>query len=297
MPTPFWEFQESTARVYPMPFGLGSHGVPLFECIRILTGTVNILEVATGKQIPIRNNFLKPGKRFNADIPKHITGSIFEAEVSVENFKEVLLKIKHNNRGFWTNLRNQLTLLVLAFKSKKYVDCFLILYRVFEKISIAAPLIYASIQTEYSKVHKFLQSLNSNKNDGELAAFREFLPVLAKEGSYLSLSIEYKYEGLDAQVSKELHAQLDRIVFQKNKKIIHQEFAGESGYEISFTSVLSFFVECRNRLFHNQSSRENFDIWLLNSPETVCEVLCYPTINWLTLILSEIVKVEARRVI
>ena len=146
-----------------------------------MCGTVDLQEKNSSKLIKPRTNFIKPGVNFRLNTTTKISKFIFDNDLSVQDVEDVLKKIRHNNKNFWTNLRDQLCLLLLAFKQKKHVECFLIIYRIFEKISIAVPLIYASIQSEYSKAHKFLKSLNSGSNDGELAAFRELLPVLCKD--------------------------------------------------------------------------------------------------------------------
>ncbi|NIY80368.1 hypothetical protein HCZ23_12925 [Celeribacter sp. HF31] len=199
------------------------------------------------------------------------------------------------NRAFWEELRAEISFCLYARKKKSSVEAFLHLYRILELVSVALPLIYTSKFSDFRQAVSFIKSLNKNDRDQDLAILRYFSEEIAKSGELSNLTIDYEFSELGEQARSHLRTQLDNLVLSDNK-ISHSGFANPNdGVSLEFKSVPSFMVSCRNRLFHNALSGENFKIDSIRGPGSLCSILVDPGLYWFSLLLSEILKAEAAR--
>lgn len=277
------------------PFSVANNGVPIFECVRLLSGSVDIKERLTGRLTKLRNcwftqSIRRPGQRTIASIIE----ALFDGDLNAEDVKLVLEKSRLENRAFWEEFRAELCFCLSCHRGKNSVSAFLHLYRILELISISVPLVYSSQLSDYRASVSFIKSLSKAERDGDLSILRNFSQALSLNDQYRDLFIDFPFSSHDEALRTELKVQLDRCVI--NERIEHEYFAVENtGVKIKFSSVPSFVASCRNRLFHNAISSENLKLDPLRGPDLVCCTLIEPTLYWLCLILAEVFKAKAKR--
>jgi hypothetical protein len=221
---------------------------------------------------------------------------LFDGDLKSSDASAYLTKSKMQNREFWEELRAEICFCLVAQKRDSHVEAFLHFYRILELVSVALPLIYATKFNDFRKGVQFIKSLSQNDRDQDLSILKHFSQEVAQGTSvFSSLEIDFPFDGHDGSVRHHLRDQLNKFVLS-DKKILHSGFANQlDGVSVEFKCVSSFIVSCRNRLFHNALSNENFKLDKMQGGAAICSVLVGPGLHWFSLILSEILKVEASR--
>lgn len=277
------------------PLGVNAEGVHAFECLRLLTGTVNLNHKRTGKTYPLRYCHLTESRRkLKANSLKEIVETAFNSTLSLDEVSEYLNKTKSINRGYWENLRAELCLALAREYEADHTGAFLHIYRLFEMSSVALPLFYATAEYDYSKALSFLKDLPSNPRDGDLAILKKFSQVVAKEGGYNGFNIEVFYSKGDFTWDSRFADQIQVCVVQQEKLKAVVDHAARK-IDIPFDEMPSFIISFRNRLFHNTLSVKNFNLDHLGGANEVCEPLIKPALNWFTLVICAILQQSIAR--
>lgn len=296
MPSTFELNNPSNITNVEKPFGVRSQGVPAFECLRLLCGIIDLKHNESGKVTKLRYcNLSHKTRRMSNNTIKNIVQLGFDNDLDINSVKTYLTKAGAANQVFWKELRSELCFCILAQKKRNNVEAFLHLYRILELISVALPLIYVTKLNDFRDAVNFIKSLTKNDRDQDLAILKYFSAEIAKNSDYETLTIDYKFEQLPLSARTHLVHQLNSYVLNDPK--IKHEWMDEpnEGVSVNFTSVSSFMVSCRNRLFHNAMSNENFKLDLVGGSSNVCSVMIKPGLYWFGLVLSEILKAEASR--
>lgn len=279
------------------PFGVNGDGVHAFECLRILCGTVNLEHKSDGSVLKLRNCFLtRSVRKLRANSLREIVKSAFDGDLSLDDIERYLNKTSGINRDFWARVKGEICLALYCLGKRQSVNAFLHIYRLLEMTSVALPLFYAGVEHDYLKSLQFLKSLPEKPRDGDLAIFRKFVSILAKEGGYEQLKMEVFYSKGDLAWDARYVRQIQSYVIspEKLKAIID---APGMKIDIPFIEFPSFFVTFRNRLFHSMLSAENLDLDQLGGADAACEPLIEPALNWFTMMLCVILKQNADRYI
>lgn len=296
MPKTFKLGEPLPAESCPRPFGVGGNGVPVFECLRLLSGAVDLTNKNIGSEVKLRYCHLTQAKkRVSSRTIDRIVDTVFDGDLLTDDVRQFLIKAGGENKRFWEELRNELCFCLHANKKGKSVEAFLHLYRILELVSVAVPLIYANKISDFREALKFIKSLNKNDRDQDLAILKYFVEAISKGGALSSLSVDFSFENLAQPARTALASQLGSYVFADGK-ISHSFFeTPEDGVSVEFKSVSSFMVSCRNRLFHNAITNDNFKLDPLYGASSVCSVLIGPGLYWFSIVLSEILKAQAAR--
>lgn len=279
------------------PFGVNDKGVPLFECIRLIYGTIDIENKLSGKSLSFRRCFvINKSNKLGKNWLKFIIRNIFEEDLNLDDASSFLKKGSNDNKEFWEELKSELCLCLAARQQRLYTECFLYLYRIIELISIALPLVYASSQPDYRKALEFIKSLSVSSRDGDLSIFKNFVKKAEQSGGYNNIQIDFPFLIDDAPWRIEAKLQIESMI--NLERGLSCTFNDEgSVLLVKFSEMPLFFASCRNRLFHNSNSGENFRLDGLNGASELCRMLVDPTIYWFSLILIEVTKVHAKRYI
>ncbi len=277
------------------PFGVNVDGVHAFECLRILCGTVNLQHKTDGSFFKLRHCFLtQASRKLKRNSLKEIVNSAFDGDISLEDLERYLTKSSRINSEFWDKVKGELCLALVCWSEDKHTQAFLHIYRLLEMTSVALPLFYTSVEHDYYKSLEFLKALPQNPRDGDLAIFRKFVAVLAKQGGYEKLKMEVFYSkgnlAWDDRYAKQIQ---DFVISADNLKAAIDP--ATSKIDVLYSEFPSFFVTFRNRLFHNMLSAENLDLDKLGGSDAACEPLIKPALNWFTITLCVILKQNAAR--
>lgn len=172
-----YKIEDALARLgVAAPLGVNDDGVHAFECLRLLTGTVNLEHKSTAKVMRLRYCHLSEGvRRLKANSLTEIVQSAFNSTLSTGDISGYLTKTKSINRGFWENLKAETCLALACEHQSDHTGAFLHIYRILEMSSVALPLFYATAEYDYKKALSFLKDLPSNPRDGDLLYLKSSL--------------------------------------------------------------------------------------------------------------------------
>ena len=277
------------------PLGVNSDGVHAFECLRLLTGTVNLEHKSSGKKLVLRRCFLsEQDRKRKSNSLSEVIQTAFDSDFSMEDVSNYLGRTRLINREFWENLKGELCLALACEHQANFTEAFLHVYRVLEMSSVALPLFYATAESDYKKALSFLKKLPSNPRDGDLAIFKKFVQALEREGGYTNHKIEIFYSKGDNGWDQSFADQVRLYVIEAENLGASVDIAGRK-IEVPFREFPSFMVSFRNRLFHNTLSVQNFNLDKLRGSELTCEPVIRPALNWFTLSLCVILKQSIAR--
>lgn len=277
------------------PLGVNDNGVHAFECLRLLTGTVNLEHKVTGKVSTLRFCHLTQQKRkLKRNTISEVISNAFDGDLTEGDLSSYLERTKATNRGYWESLRAELCLALAADYSENYTEAFLHIYRILEMSSVALPLFYATAEYDYRKALDFLKELPGSQKDGDLAILKKFSTIIARTGGYTRYTIEIPYSKGDFAWDDRYAEQIEKYVLGTGSLRSVVDTAGRK-IDVPFEEVPSFIISFRNRLFHNALSMGNFDLDYLGGPSRVCEPLIKPSLNWVTLVLCAIIQQSIAR--
>lgn len=268
---------------------------PLLHIYRLLSGTIDVLDNYYGRKHKIRDNHLKlstqknTGKLALSDIREN-----FPEELSLSDINRYFDKAK-NNLKFYSSIKTEVVKCLIASGEKRYFESFFYLYRILEGISYSIPLIYVSKKTDYNKTYHDLQAYFGKDKDGELAFFKRFVSETFKEENFYKSNIELDLSDIDNEDLRSSYFSLYEARIKPNYVVDKIE---NQSLKIKFIGFYDFVIELRNRFFHNSkgSWQQNFESSELLFPDVFFRSITKHGINWMSIILFEIIKVDFEKV-
>jgi hypothetical protein len=274
------------------PFGFGVEGIALHETLRLITGSANVQDRSNDQVFPLTNNELRVGRSRSAN-PVRILSTVFDNALSLEEYINFIQTVGIRNTNFFTKLRDEVLLSLLAKRKRRFTESFLYLYRVLELVSVAFPMLYATTHKDFYDVHNFLKSLLSTDKDGDLRILQKAIPHISKGGGLDALSMEFSVAGYDLDYVSALKGQLNAVV-RPHVQGFEFEDQGEILFRVPFDSAPSLMVTVRNRMFHMKIAEKNFMLGHLGGSERICEMCVNEMLYWFALTYSELVRALTR---
>lgn len=267
---------------------------PILNIFRLISGTVNIKDNYQDKIYKIRDNNIKFPTEENPSLKYDTLLEQFDESVSLEDLNYFFLKARAN-RKFYKSIEVELIKCLIAYKSDKFLESFIYLYRIIEGISYSIPLIFISKKDDYNKTYHDLQSYFGKDKDGELLFFKRFVSETFKDEDFYSSNITIDLNLVDIE---ELRPKYYELYLKKvNEKFVLDK-SENSFIKIKFIGYYDLLIELRNRFFHNLkgSWQENFDSTELMFPDQFFKPITLHGINWLSIILFEIIKFDLQKI-
>lgn len=267
---------------------------PILNIFRLISGTVNIKDNYQDKTYKIRDNNIKFPTELNTSLRYDTFLEQFDESVSLEDLNYFFLKAR-SNRKFYKSIEVELIKCLIAYKSDNFLESFIYLYRIIEGISYSIPLIFVSKKDDYNKTYHDLQSYFGKDKDGELLFFKRFVSETFKDEDFYSSNITIDLNLVDIE---ELRPKYYELYLKKvNEKFVLDK-SENSFIKIKFIGYYDLLIELRNRFFHNLkgSWQENFDSTELMFPDQFFKPITLHGINWLSIILFEIIKFDLQKI-
>lgn len=267
---------------------------PILNIFRLISGTVNIKDNYQNEIYKIRDNNIKFPTKKNTALKYDILTEQFDESVSLNDLNYFFLKAR-SNRKFYKSIEVELIKCLIAYNNDKYLESFIYLYRIIEGISYSIPLIFVSKKDDYNKTYHDLQSYFGKDKDGELHFFKRFISETFKEEDFYKSNITIDLSLVDIEELRPKYYEL----YLKN---INEKFVldkSENSYiKIKFVGYYDLLIGLRNRFFHNLkgSWQENFDSTELMFPDQFFIPITLHGINWLSIILFEIIKFDLQKI-
>lgn len=221
--------------------------------------------------------------------------SVLGTDVTYESGLRVISASRKVNVSYYRKLETELCHCIVNYSRGDYLKSFLHLYRAIEKVSASFPLTYIAGQSDFEgSIENLRKYFKDDK--GELSFSQKFSEFLASENSILSeLDIDFitRYEEMDDF----------RILTNQLKSscpgYIEDTLDLDMGtFSIKFTSIVPFFIECRNRLFHfSNSGQKNIDIDAIGDLDELCRLLVSGAMNWVSIAFDEVWRRQIDRIV
>lgn len=266
----------------------------ILNIFRIISGSINIEDTYTTKVYKLRKNHIKFPTELNSKLTSKTVLNNFPEEVTLEDLNNYFQKAKSNVK-FYKSIEVELIKCIIAFEENRILESFFYLYRIIEGISYSIPLIYVSKNSDYNKTYKDLQSFFGKDKEGELGFFKRFVSETFKDEDFYKSNIEIDLLEIDLE---EIRGRYYSIYLSKmQEKSVISKIENES-IKIKFIGFYDFLIVLRNRFFHNSkgSWRENLESTELLYPDLFFKPLIKHGINWVSLILFEIIKVDFAKI-
>jgi hypothetical protein len=279
------------------PFGVGATGVPSFECLRLLCGSVILEHKDTLARVPLKFcNLAQSTRVMKSNTIKEIVNRAFDDEIGIDEVRVFLEVAQHRNLDYWERLKGELCLALHAAEQQRHVEAFLHTYRLFEWISIAMPLFFAQGELDYFRSMDFLKALPENDKSGELLILKRFSAKVSEAGGYGGLTIDVPLTCHVPGWDQEFADQIDKFVLEPEGIKDADVDIAQGLVKIPFSSFPKFYVAFRNRLFHNSISRKNLIVDKLGGAELTCRPLTRPALNWFCLVFCVVLNRAVSRV-
>ena len=279
-------FQENTRN----EFLRIENSTSILNIFRLISGTINIKDIYTNKIYKLRNNHIKFPTEVNTKLSSKIIVNNFPEEVTLNDLNNYFKKAKSNLK-FYKSIEAELIKCIIAYEDNKTLESFFYLYRIIEGISYSIPLIYVSKKSDYNKTYSDLQSFFGKDKDGELSFFKRFVSETFKDEDFYKSNIDIDLLEIETE---EIRAKYYSIYLKRmSEKHIVSKNENEL-IKIKFIGFYDFLIELRNRFFHNSkgSWQENLESTELLYPDLFFKPLIKHGINWISLIIFEIIKVD-----
>lgn len=262
----------------------------ILTLFRLISGTINCTDTFKNKEYKFRTNYSNFPFSKNDKINKTLVLNNFPDELKIKDLDEYFKRSKFNSI-FYSSIQSELIKCLIAEKEKNYLEAFFYLYRIIEGISYSIPLIYVSKHKSYDKTYKQLQSYFGKTIDGELAFFKRFVSQTFKKEEFFKSTVDINILEIDIEEIREDYYNL--YIGKMNEKAVKEKSENQE-IKISFIGFYEFMIELRNRFFHftKGSWQENLSSTELLFPDYFFKPIVNHGINWISIILFEIIKVD-----
>lgn len=262
----------------------------ILSVFRLITGTLDCTDLYTGELYKFRTNYTNFPYSENHSINQSTILENFPDEVKLRDLDEYFRRSKFNAE-FYNSILSELLKCLVAKKDNTHLASFFYLYRVIEGISYSIPLIYVSKHKSYNKTYKELQSFFGREQDGELAFFKRFIIETFKKEDFFKSTIDINIKEIEIEEIQESYYEL--YLKKMNPKNVKDKTENEF-INISFVGFYEFLIEIRNRFFHftKGSWQDNLSSNEILFPDYFFKPIMDHGINWVSVILFEIIKVD-----
>jgi hypothetical protein len=260
-------------------------------CLRLLCGTCEVFNVETDDNTTVSTNFLESSSSENTSIDLSFLNT-YQEGITAQDYNAHLKSASDNNRGFYKDFLSEITVAACAAERCQGISSFLHIYRAYERISYAFPLIYASKSRDYIGSFNNLKSwLADTKNDGsagELAFFKKFIDATYDDNEK-SATTDFYFTGSDAVKISQFRLMKNNILNWKIEQITPSTIENEI-ISIRFDQLHTVLLNVRNRYFHQMSGRgDNIKQAAVIDPDAFFLVLCRPLLTYVAKLFHDIV--------
>ncbi|MDH2600826.1 hypothetical protein QDT04_16210 [Acinetobacter baumannii] len=197
------------------------------------------------------------------------------------------------NRNFYKELFFEFSNYFTCMKNKNFVNSFVHLYRILERVSYALPLIWASKSNDFYGSFSKLKEFFQNKDTKELGGLKLFIKGFVDP--YLSITTDFDIISIDPDWQKEYFMSIKNAankVKTPNNQIIETPY---STISIKNEDIIGFIIEIRNRYFHALTgANASFTSKNIMCTDEFFKIINEPCINWLAFIILEVIKIDLK---
>lgn len=189
---------------------------------------------------------------------------------------------ERSNHKFYESVLIEVLNFICERNNKNYTSSFIYLYRAYEEISYAYPLIFSYKNGDYKQTfNNFKSFFSDDKNSGELKFCKAFIKQIFK--NELSQTIEINFSSLTRDEEIKIKNELKEKINIKNLNF-------DNDFKIKYEFLFDLVVEIRNKFFHKlRGSKTYIEVKEINI-ENILSLFLDVFILWFAKITLTVVK-------
>lgn len=295
MKTISYEFSEcnGSSITAESPFFIHEHVAEFALLFRVLSGSCQITNLNTEESAVLSRNYFYDDIRENESRDLSFFDE-FDEDLTLSDYERLVTKIAFDNRKFYQPFLNELASCIYHEEGERHTAAFVHLYRSYEHLSYAFPMIYASKTKDYvgtfENLRKWMSS-GSDGNVGELKFHKNFVVSLFKDLPDLARTINVEINTKQEFREPIFKALTEKVVGWKSPESYTSATVRPDRLAIPFTEYHSFFVTLRNRFFHYSNARsDNIGLDDIVEADLLFSFINKITLNYIATIFHGVVK-------
>lgn len=271
------------------PFFISEESSPLSLIFRLLGGTCDLTNKNEDKLQKCINNFFYSDCRENENRSIDFLDKI-EESIKINDYEKIIKQNKYKQVNFYKTLLNEISACIYYDNNEMYTTAFIHLYRCYESLSYAFPMIYAAkTETFYNTFENLKKWLCNSDSTGELKFHSNFISTLFEGTPELSSTIDINIKSKD-EYKESLFNCIERKILGQNANTRNPNSVFPDKICIPFDLYHNLIVTLRNRYFHYMSSRiDNINLDEIIDPELLFSFVNKPSLYFISTIFNAII--------
>lgn len=274
------------------PFYIKKNITELAILFRIFSGSCVITNKNTDEAVELRYNYFYEGNENNEGDLTFFDN--FEEGLTLSHYEDHIRAKGFRNRRFYKSLLNETSAAIYNIEKERHTAAFVHLYRTYEHLSYAFPMMYAAKTEDYigtfENLKKWMTNSSSDGNVGELKFHDRFLKTVFDSSDLentIDISIttreEFKesiFDGLSKKVLGWDTAEKYTDTTERPNKL-----------SIKFIDFHTFFINLRNKFFHySNAGHNNIGLDDIIESELLFSFVNKPILNYIATIFHAVIK-------
>ncbi|MGZ0898893.1 hypothetical protein [Pseudomonas putida] len=275
------------------PFFIRPGAAEFALIFRVLSGSCQLTNLNTDESKVISRNYFYSDARENGTCDLSFLNE-FDEDLDLGDYERLVTKTGFNNRKFYKPFLNELASCIYHEQSERHTAAFVHMYRSYEHLSYAFPMIYASRTQDYVGTFENLRkwmSHDSDGNVGELKFHKNFLSSLFKDLPELSRTIDVEITTKQEYREAIFKALAVKVAGWNAPEKYTATTVRPDRLAVPFLDYHSFFVTLRNRFFHYSNSRsDNIGLDDIVDSDLLFSFVNKVTLNYIATIFHGVMK-------
>ncbi|MDD2271118.1 MAG: hypothetical protein PHP95_04195 [Desulfuromonadaceae bacterium] len=296
MRTISYEFYEPNATTFTSAsaFHINDSSSELSLLFRLISGTCLISNRNLELAVELNKNYFYSDFRNNDDNDLSFLDN-FDESLKLDDYEQFINKNRHKNRKFYKPLLNEIAGCIYYEELERHTSAFVHLYRAYEHMSYAFPMIYASKTDDYigtfENLRKWLTNSESDGNVGELRFHKSFITTLFKGSPELSSTIDIHITAKDEFKENIFNGLTQKVLCWNNSTQFTTSTVSPDKISVSFVEFHSFIVNLRNRYFHySNARRDNIGLDDIIESDLLFSMVNKASINFIATIFHGVIR-------
>lgn len=248
---------ETSGFVKDSPFYISEQATPLAVLFRVFAGTCEITSMNTIESVSLCTNYFYSDFRQN-DLSNLDFLNDFEEGLEFIDYEECVHKNSYRNIDFHRTFLAEIAGCIFNLEKGKNTVAFVHLYRAYEHLAYAFPMIFASKTKDYvgsfDSLKKWMTK-EGNGNAGELKFLKSFISTLFEKDEILSTAIDIRITANDEHKMLMFNALAKKVMDWQSIEKYSPGTTSPDILSIPFIEYHSFIINLRNRFFHYFNQR------------------------------------------
>lgn len=263
---------------------------------RVLSGTCIIINKNSDEPVELSRNYFYlnniGGDEDNANDIHFLDN--FEEGLSLSDYESFVFRDRNVNRNYYKSFLNEISGAVYNEHRGRHTAAFVHLYRAYENLSYAFPMIYASKTDNYLGTFQNLKKWmtgSSDGNVGELKFHKSFVGTLFENMPELSTTIDVHIQAKDIFKEAIFDGLVKKVLGWNDESKFTSLTVRPDKISINFLDFHSFIVTLRNRFFHySHSNKDNIALDDIIESDLLFSLVNQPSLNYISTIFHGVVR-------